>query len=154
MNPSKKCIDLVKKFEGCRLHAYQDIASIWTIGYGSTMYQDGTKIKPGDTITQEQADELLMWELTIKAGSASAFVQGNVINQNMFDALCSFAFNVGVGALQKSTLLKLIRQNPRDAKITDAFLMWNKAKIKGVMTAVDGLTRRRRSEAALYFTEI
>lgn len=143
MTPSQKAIDMIKKWEGKKLTAYQCSAGRWTIGYGSTMYQDGTKVKQGDKITIEKAEELLMWEVTRKSAMIKAYM-----NQNQFDALCSFSYNVGIGALLDSTLYKKVRLNPNDSTIKAEFMRWNRVKGK----VIDGLTNRRKDEANLYFS--
>ena len=147
MIPSKNCIDLVKKFEGLFLKSYYCPASIVTIGWGSTMYQDGRKIKMGDVITLAQAEELLMWELNKK----TIALHGLNLNQNQFDACLSFIYNLGIGAFNKSTLLKKIKVNPDDATIKDEFMKWNKARVNGQLVELKGLTNRRKFEVALYF---
>ena len=143
MTPSQKAIDIIKKWEGCKLTAYQCSAGRWTIGFGSTMYQDGTKVKQGDKISKEKAEKLLMWEVSRK----SAIIKANM-SQNQFDALCSFSYNVGIGALLDSILYKKVRLNPNDKTIKDEFLRWNRVKGK----VIDGLTNRRIDEAKLYFS--
>ena len=147
MIPSKNCIDLVKKFEGLFLKSYYCPASIVTIGWGSTMYQDGRKIKMGDVITLAQAEELLMWELNKK----TIALHGLNLNQNQFDACLSFIYNLGIGAFNKSTLLKKIKVNPDDATIKDEFMKWNKARVNGQLVELKGLTNRRKFEVALYY---
>lgn len=141
----KEGIALIKAFEGCKLTAYKDAIGIPTIGWGNTQYENGVKVKIGDKITQERADELFLLIV-------SKFIQGvnqrvQPVNQNQFDALVSFAYNVGLGNLEKSTLLKKVNKNPNDPTISTEFLKWNKAGGKVLL----GLTRRRKAEAALYF---
>lgn len=148
MKPSQTCYDFIKKFEGLRLNSYKDVVGIWTIGYGSIMYPDGEKVKEGETITKERADELLEWEINLKAKSVDAFLSKNLISQCNFDSLVSFAFNLGIGALQKSTLLKKVIKNPKDVTIRSEFRKWNNAGGKPVA----GLTRRRKEESDLYFS--
>jgi len=148
MKPSERCYEFIKEFEGLRLNSYKDVVGIWTIGYGSIMYPDGSKVKSGETITKERADEMLEWEINIKAKSVDVFLSKCVISQNNFDALVSFAFNLGMGALQKSTLLKKVIKNPKDETIRSEFMKWNNAGGKPVA----GLTRRRKSEADFYFS--
>ena len=100
-----KGIDLIKEFEGCRLTAYKCPAGVWTIGFGHTGTVDGKLIGKGMTITAAKATELLKKDLA----EFEAAVNGCVtvpITQNMFDALVSFSFNVGAGALRRSTLLR------------------------------------------------
>lgn len=147
MVASQNCINLIKLFEGYKPKAYLCPAGVPTIGYGSTMYQTGLKIKLNDTINEQQANELLMWELKNKAYA----LHGLKINQNQFDALLSFCFNLGIGAFAKSTLKKKILANPNDATIKQEFLKWNKARVGGQLMELKGLTRRRNAEAELYF---
>lgn len=147
MTASQNCINLIKLFEGYKPKAYLCPAGVPTIGYGSTMYSTGIKIKLGDTINEQQANELLMWELKNKAYA----LHGLKINQNQFDALLSFCFNLGIGAFAKSTLKKKIVANPNDKSIKDEFMKWNKARVGGQLMELKGLTRRRIAEAELYF---
>ena len=134
-------------FEGYKAKSYLCQASVVTIGWGSTMYTDGRKIKLGDTINEQQAEELLMWELKNK----SIALHGLNLNQNQFDSCLSFIYNVGIGAFAKSTLRKKILLNPNDATIKDEFMKWNKATVAGKLIELKGLTRRRIAEADLYF---
>jgi lysozyme len=147
MIASQNCINLIKMFEGYKPKAYLCPASVVTIGFGSTMYIDGRKIKLGDTINEQQANELLMWELKNK----SIALHGLNLNQNQFDSCLSFIYNLGIGAFTKSTLRKKIVANPNDATIKDEFLKWNKARVGGELKELKGLTRRRIAEADLYF---
>jgi lysozyme len=144
---SKNCINLIKLFEGYKAKAYLCPASVVTIGWGSTMYTDGNKIKLGDTINEQKAEELLMWELKNK----SIALHGLNLNQNQFDSCLSFIYNVGKGGFAKSTLRKKIVTNPNDPTIKDEFLKWNKATVGGKLTELKGLTKRRIAEAELYF---
>jgi lysozyme len=134
-------------FEGYKAKSYLCPASVVTIGYGSTMYSTGLKIKLGDTINEQQANELLMWELKSKAIA----LHGLHLNQNQFDACLSFCFNLGIGAFAKSTLKKKIVANRQDVTIKQEFLKWNKARVGGELKELKGLTRRRIAEAELYF---
>jgi lysozyme len=147
MIASQNCINLIKLFEGYKPKSYLCPASVVTIGFGSTMYTDGRKIKLGDTINEQQANELLMWELRNKAFA----LHGLNLNQNQFDSCLSFIYNLGIGAFTKSTLRKKIVANPNDATIKDEFLKWNKARVDGELKELKGLTRRRIAEADLYF---
>ena len=134
-------------FEGYKPKSYLCPASVVTIGFGSTMYTDGRKIKLGDTINEQQANELLMWELKNK----SIALHGLNLNQNQFDSCLSFIYNLGIGAFAKSTLKKKILLNPNDVSIKDEFMKWNKARVGGQLIELKGLTRRRIGEADLYF---
>jgi lysozyme len=119
-----------------------------TIGYGNTYYPSGAKVKLTDpAITKEKAEELLKFLLTSYEKGVDSFCRDD-INQNQFDALTSFAYNVGVGNLQKSTLIKKVNKNPSDPTIRAEFMKWNKGGGKVLL----GLTRRRQAEADLYFS--
>ena len=147
MTASQNCINLIKMFEGYKAKAYLCPAGVVTIGFGSTMYQDGRKIKLGDTINEDQGNQLLMWELKNKSIS----LHGLNLKQNQFDSCLSFIYNVGIGAFTKSTLRKKILINPNDPSIKLEFMKWNKATVGGKLTVLKGLTRRRTAEAELYF---
>ncbi|HEV8286018.1 MAG TPA: lysozyme [Chitinophagaceae bacterium] len=152
MVPDNTCFEFIKSKEGLELKAYQDSAGIWTIGYGTIIYEDQTPVKKGDVITQERADELIEREISSKSAKVNAAVANVPVNQNQFNALVSFAYNVGTGALLSSTLLKRVKADPSDPNIRDAFMMWNKAHVNGKLVAVKGLTNRRAAEANLYFS--
>jgi lysozyme len=152
LTPDKTCFDFIKKWEGLKLEAYTDSAGIWTIGYGTIMYEDSTAVKKGDVITKERAEQLLEWEVKLKAKGVNAVIKPAVLAQNQYNALVSFAYNTGSGALRTSTLLKRVKANPTDATIRDAFMMWNKARVDGELQEIDGLTNRRKEEADLYFS--
>jgi lysozyme len=147
INPATRA--LIRRYEGCRLKAYQCSAKVWTIGWGSTFYEDGSKVQMGDTITQERADRLFVILLDQFAAQVRPLIK-QPLNDNQFGALLSFAYNAGVGALQRSTLLKLVNANPNNPLIRQEFNKWNKAGGKVLL----GLTRRRTAEADLYFTLI
>ena len=151
MFPDTNCFGFIKQWEGLNLNAYQDSAGIWTIGYGAIVYQNNIPVKKGDNITQDMAESLLEWEVNLKSISVNHLVTSTV-NQNQFNALISFAFNVGTYALLSSTLLKRVNANAADATIRDAFLMWDKAHIDGSLVVVAGLLNRRTQEANLYFS--
>ena len=144
MNPSINCINLIKQFEGYRSKAYLDVVGVPTIGYGCTMWNDAKKVKLGETITLDGAEKLLMWYLNKK----SLCLQNLNLNQNQFDALLSFIYNIGLTAFNKSTLLKKVKANPNDATIRNEFMRWvNKGS-----SFEKGLTRRRKAESDLYFS--
>ena len=148
MMPSQNCIDLIKKFEGLFLKSYLCPASIATIGYGSTMWNDGKKVELGQKITLEGAEILLMWELKNKANALHRLN----LNQNQFDALMSFIYNIGISAFLNSTLFKKALANQNDETIRNEFMRWNKAKVNGKMVVLKGLNNRRIAESNLYFT--
>jgi lysozyme len=147
-------IALVKHFEGClepvgngTFKAYADPAHGWnvpTIGWGTIAYEDGRKVRRGDVITQDRADELLAWELSQKAAEVKRLVTVP-LNQGQFDALVSFAYNLGGGNLRESTLLRKL--NAGDVVgAAEEFPKWNKAAGRELL----GLTRRRMSEQRLF----
>ena len=150
MRTSANGIRLIQEFEGLRLTSYLCSAGVPTIGYGATFYHDGTKVKLGQTITREQANQLLVDHLKQFEGSVTGLLNGVVLNQNQFDALVSFAYNLGIASLAKSQLLRFIKANPSDPKIAAEFLKWNRAG--GEVST--GLVRRRKKEAQLYFGSI
>lgn len=153
MRASQKCVDLVKHFEGLFLEAYVCPAGVMTIGYGSIMWPDGTRIQKGQKVTPDAAEKLLMWELDKKAVVINAWLEKSKtkLSQEKFDAILSFAYNLGLGNLNSSTLLKKIKLNQNDPTIRDEFMKWTKARVGGKLTELKGLVRRRKAEADLYF---
>jgi lysozyme len=150
MKTSDNGIRLLQEFEGLRLTSYLCSAGVPTIGYGATFYHDGTKVKLGQTITRDQAAQMLKDHLKEFEGGVIGLLNNTKVNQNQFDALVSFAYNLGIASLAKSQLLRFIKANPSDPKIAAEFLKWNRAG--GEVST--GLVRRRKKEAQLYFTEI
>lgn len=144
---------LIKNFEGLRLNAYRDAAGVWTIGYGSTRYHDGKSVKPGDQLANEtQADALFRNTLGQYEAAVNRLVKVPV-SQNQFDALVSFAYNEGTGALEESTLLvKLNEGNFHEAAAH--FLAWDKITDPktGRKIDCDTLVRRRHEESRLFLT--
>lgn len=138
---------LIKKFEGLRLKAYKCPVGVWTIGYGSIFYENNTKVQEGDKITIERADQLLWFMIDKFESSVMGLVTSN-INDNQLGALTSFAFNVGIGAFGKSTLLKKVNANPNDPNIKKEFSRWTRAGGQ----VLQGLVKRRQAEAELYFS--
>jgi len=139
MNTSQNGIDLIKHFEGCELKAYKCPAGVWTIGYGHIK-----GVQEGDVITEQQADEMLVEELYEYENYVNTLVDVP-LNQNQYDALVSWVYNLGGGNLKASTLLKVL--NSGDYSGVPAQIMrWNKAGGK----VLEGLTRRRQAEADLF----
>ena len=139
MKISASGLALIKHFEGCKLKAYKCPAGVWTIGYGST----GSHVKEGMVITQQEADNLLFSDVEKFERQVDSL--GISLKQYQFDALVSFAFNLGFGSLLKSTLLKKMNAGDFNAAALE-FLKWNKAK--GVV--LSGLTKRREAEMRLF----
>lgn len=141
MRTSEKGIEFIKLSEGLLLEAYQDSGGVWTIGYGHTK-----GVKKGDQITEFMATEYLKDDLRNSEQAVSLYVTSK-INQNQFDALVSFTFNLGPGNLKSSTLLKRVNADPNDPDIERQFKRW--IYCKGVV--LKGLVKRREREAAIYF---
>ena len=141
MKTSPKGITLIKEFEGLRLKAYKCPGGVWTIGYGHT-----AGVKPGIVITKAQAEEYLKADLIAFERYLNGL--GLALNQNQFDALISFIYNVGTGNFSNSTLLRKVRANPQDNSIMDEFLRWVYSKGR----VLPGLQRRRLAEMKLYFS--
>jgi lysozyme len=152
INIDSKCIDLIKSFEGLSLKAYHDSIDkigVDTIGYGSILYPDGTKVKVGDPdITEQKACELLEWEVRSKLQEIDLYTRDD-LTTNQFNAIVSFCYNLGVGAYKGSTLRQKINSNPTDPTIRQEFLKWDMSAGQHIK----GLARRRQSEADLYFTK-
>lgn len=147
---SKKGLDLITEFEGFYPKPYLCPANVPTIGFGTTRYPNGEKIKLTDpAITRAQALEYLAHDL-IQFEKAVDALCIDTINQFQFDSLVSFAYNLGATNLKNSTLLKKVNANPNDPTIALEFVKWNRANGK----ILNGLTRRRRAEAQLYFSTI
>ena len=147
MKASKTLIDKLKEFEGYSPVAYKCPAGAWTVGYGHT---DG--VRRGDKVTCEEAELLLRRDLrAVEAHVEALFPQG--IRQCRFDALVSFAYNVGCAALDGSTLLRKIRSCAPDAEIRAEFARWVYATVSGRKRKLPGLVERREWEARRFFNE-
>ena len=143
MQLGAKGLALIQSFESLRLKAYQDQHGIWTCGWGHT----GPDVNAYTVCTPEQADAWLMTD-TENAVRATNHVVTAPINQNQFDALVSFTFNVGAGSEAHSTLVKLLNNGYSTSSVANQFLIWN--KVAGVPNA--GLSRRRAAERALFLS--
>ena len=144
MEINEKGLNLIKSFEGLKLEAYLCPARVWTIGYGHTK-----GVKKGMKITKERADELLMEDLQEFQNGVEKLISPIKLTDNQFSALVSFAFNLGLTNLKNSTLLKKVSKNPNDETIRNEFMKWIYAGGK----PLEGLKRRRKDEADLYFTK-
>lgn len=142
--PSPACFDLIKRFESCRLSAYPDPGTggnPWTIGWGAT----GPGIKRGVVWTQQQADARLALDVCRFADGVEKMVHGVPTTQGQFDAMVSFAYNVGLGNLRSSTLLRKHVAGDHVAAGAE-FHKWTRAAGK----VLPGLVKRRAAEALLY----
>ena len=127
-------LQLIESFEGLRLNSYQDSVGVWTIGYGHTQ-----GVKPGQTITQQQAQAFLQQDLGVAESGVNKL--GLTLTDNQFAALVSFTFNLGAGNLNK-----LLKNGL--AAAPDRILLFDHAGGKQLA----GLTRRRQAERALFLT--
>lgn len=150
MRISANGIALIKEFEGClekradgRIHAYLCPAGVPTIGWGCTK-----GVKLGDSITVEEAEDRLRHELSYFEIRVAQLVTVK-LTQYQFDALVSFAYNVGEGALERSTLLKQLNKGDYSS-VPNQLLRWSKARTKSGFISLKGLMRRRKAEGALF----
>lgn len=144
MKTSQRGIDLIKEFEGKTLKAYRDVVGVLTIAFGHTK-----GVTEGMRITEQQAEDFLREDLEETEQAVNKLIKRK-LTQYQFDAIVSFTFNLGVGNLLKSTLLKKVRINPNDPTIAIEFGKWIHAGGK----PLEGLRRRRKAEAELYFTKM
>lgn len=139
---------IIAQFEGLRLRSYQDSGGIYTIGYGTTINPEtGVPIKKGDVITKEKA---LAW-LRINTSALETQIRKLVkvpISDNALSALTSLAYNIGIGAFSRSTLLRMLNTGVDKNLVAAQFIRWNKVKGK----EVPGLTKRRKLEAELFLS--
>ena len=147
MQISENGLAMIRHWEGCELEAYQDGGGIWTIGYGTTRYDEGEPVGQGDTCTQDQASSWLASDAVSIAEDPVNSLVTVPLSQNQFDALCDFTYNLGQGNLSESTLLAKL--NAGDYAGAQAeFPRWN--QIAGQPS--QGLTNRRNAEANLFGT--
>lgn len=148
--------DFIKSYEGFSSTPYRCSAGVPTIGFGSTMYPNGRKVTMQDkAITKDEADKIFEWHLSLFERDVEYLTKSVFLNQNQFNSLVSFAYNLGsdidadniAEGLGDSTLLKRVLINPNDPTIANEFAKWNKAGGK----VVKGLTTRRLAEAKMYF---
>jgi lysozyme len=139
-------LELLKQFEGFSPTVYFDQGGLPTIGYGTLIDQESEEWLMTASIDRKTAEQLLLTDLRPTETYINKAVKVE-LTQNRYDALCCFAYNVGIGAFARSTLLKKINYNPSDASIYDEFLKWSYVKKK----LSEGLMKRRVVEAKLYF---
>ena len=157
MRLNEKGYQIIMEFEGLSLKPYLCSSSVPTIGYGNTFYPNGKKVTMRDKpITKEYAIEIFKFIADLFAKDVNNLLK-TTVTQNQFNALVSFAYNVGSDidaddipeGLGDSTLLKKVNKNPNDLSIMAEFLKWNKSNGK----VSNGLVKRRKLEAKLYFTK-
>lgn len=135
-------IEMIKSFEGCRLHSYKDSVGVWTIGWGHTL-----GVVPGEAITQGKADAFLMADVQPLITRIENMVKVP-INNNEFCALLDFCFNLGAGSLFHSHLLTYLNLGLPKSTVAAQFALWDHAG--GIVES--GLTRRRRAEHDLFLS--
>lgn len=147
MRVDNKGLDLIKQFEGFSGKAYLDSIGVPTIGYGFTYYPNGKRVTMNDNHISEEHATTLLAEIIKPYEIGVDSMTRDDITQNQFNALVSFAYNLGLKNLQGSTLLKKVNRNPNDKTIKDEFLKWVNAGGK----KLQGLVNRRNKEAEVYF---
>lgn len=143
MRTSQRGLSLIKLFEGLRLQAYQDSVGVWTIGYGATR-----GVKPGMTITKEQAERMLLNDVQRFEPEVERLITAP-LSQNQWDALVCFTYNLGAANLESSTLRRLLNAGDY-AGAAEQFPRWNKAGGK----VLPGLVRRRAAERELFLEAV
>ena len=145
------CMPIIKQFEGFRAAPYLDSAGIATIGYGTIQYPGGAKVTLRDAkITQDIATGFLTFEMSKKAAEIAPFLK-RPATLHQAAAMLSLSYNIGSAGFQGSTVLS--KFNAGDiAGAADAFLMWDKARVKGKLAVVPGLLKRRTQERTIFLT--
>lgn len=155
---SKRGINLMKRYEGFRSAPYIDMVGVTTIGYGNTYYPDRRKVQLSDKhLTEPQAEQLAMDIINLDFAPAvnkifKDEIASGKLNQNMFDALVSLAYNIGTSALANSNSVTGNIKKGNYKAAADGFLLWNKGRVNGKLQAINGLTRRRREERELFLS--
>lgn len=147
MKPSENCYKLIKKYEGFSSKPYKCPAGIPTIGYGSTFYLNGDKVTMKDTPISEEVALSILFSVVEDFSKKVEKLLKVPVNQNQFDALVDFSYNLGIGNFQKSTLLKLVN-NKDFIGASKQFKKWNKSNGK----VLNGLTNRRKEEEELFLS--
>ena len=148
MKTNSAGIELIKSFEGLRLKAYKCPAGIYTIGFGHTSAAGNPQVRPGLTITADDAGDILVADL-LKYEMAVVGSLDKFANENQFAAMVSLCYNIGPGNFKKSSVVRYFNAG-MPAKAADAFLLWNKANGK----VLPGLTRRRKAERELFLKPV
>ena len=148
MKIGSRGLKLLKEFEGCKLQTYKCSANKLTIGWGHT----GPDVKADSVWTQQKADDVLLIDLKRAETAINTSVRFR-LNQNQFDALVCFAYNVGIQAFADSTMRRLLNEgSPEKAALQ--FARWDKVTTNGVTESSAGLARRRRAEQTLFTSEV
>jgi len=145
------CMPIIKQFEGFRAAPYRDSAGIATIGYGTILYPDGSKVTMSDpAITDEEATSYLSFQMSKKSAQIAPLLQ-KPASLHQAAAMLSLTYNIGSGAFQDSTVLRKFNAGDLPAA-ADAFLMWDKATVDGKLVVVQGLLNRRQQERTIFLT--
>lgn len=155
MKISEAGVSMIADFEKYVGKPYLDAVGVWTIGYGNTYYPNGRKVKKTDpAITKEEAHKLKMdiinrdFAAAVNIMLADQIEKGK-IKQYQFDALVSLAYNIGINALQGSSVMRYLKAGSTK-KAADSFLLWNKGTVKGRRVVLKGLVRRREAERNMF----
>jgi len=151
MKINRQGIDLIKKWEGFRSRPYLCPAKVPTIGYGTTRYPNRKRVALSDPSINETQAELYLINDIRRFSDAVTKALKVTVNENRFSALVSLCYNIGPGALTRSTLLKVVNEGPGTPGIRQEFMRWTKATVNGKKVDLPGLVSRRREEADLYF---
>jgi len=155
MSLSKNGSDMIKRYERFMSNPYRDAVGVWTIGFGSTYYENRKPVRGSDkAISELRASELKQNIINMDFAPAvnilfAEQIASGKLNQNMFDALVSLAYNIGTRGLSGSSVARYIKKGDYK-RAADNFLSWNKGRINGKLTELRGLTRRRKEERALF----
>lgn len=149
MEINQSGIDLIVKYESFSAKPYLDPVGIPTIGYGSTYYEDGTRVKMSDpSISKKRAEILFTYVLSETIINIKRYLKVK-LTSNQFSAIVSLVYNIGIGNFSTSTLLRLLNKG-NFSGAADQFLVWNKAMVNGKLKVLNGLTKRRAEERALF----
>ena len=149
MEINQSGIDLIVKYESFSAKPYLDPVGIPTIGYGSTYYEDGTRVKMSDpAISKKRAEILFTYVLSETIINIKRYLKVK-LTSNQFSAIVSLVYNIGIGNFSTSTLLRLLNKG-NFSGAADQFLVWNKARVNGKLKVLNGLTKRRAEERALF----
>lgn len=145
---NKATLDLIKKWEGCRLRAYQDVVGVWTVGYGLTTGAGLIEVGPNTVLTQAEADRYLELAVNKFADEIRPLIK-RPINENQFGTFVSVAYNIGTGGFSRSSALRHFNNGELD-KVPRSIKLWNKAGGR----VVQGLVNRREDEVKLFLTPV
>lgn len=152
MHVSPTGIAFMHRWESCKLYAYLDIGGVWTIGWGTTVYPNGKRVKEWDTCTQAEADAWFTSDLVRFERDVDSYITDQIF-QPEFDALTSLCYNIGPQRFKTSTLRRRVNVDHNDPDIRRQFMAWHYDDVNGDghLDPVQGLWNRRHDEADMYF---